>query len=152
MYFARTVAVLCPDCVFHNGIKRLAQIVPQLIFTRPCPDCAFARTMPQLYPNCMQDTFARATHSAYAAARPSARATIGYLVYKYPTASTHNQLAEKLIKSQNFLWWSTIYVTNKLLIIKSDTLIAILFKSEKNATKLMRNKMSKLRHENYLFN
>ena len=27
---------------------------------------------------CMQDTFARATHSA----RPSARATIGYLVYK----------------------------------------------------------------------
>ena len=27
----------------------------------------------------MQDTFARATHSA---ARPSARATIGYLVYK----------------------------------------------------------------------
>ena len=31
---------------------------------------------------CMQDTFARATHSAYAAARPSARATIGYLVYK----------------------------------------------------------------------
>ena len=28
---------------------------------------------------CMQDTFARATHSA---ARPSARATIGYLVYK----------------------------------------------------------------------
>ena len=27
---------------------------------------------------CMQDTFARATHSA---ARPSARATIGYLVY-----------------------------------------------------------------------
>ena len=30
----------------------------------------------------MQDTFARATHSAYAAARPSARATIGYLVYK----------------------------------------------------------------------
>ena len=31
---------------------------------------------------CMQNTFARATHSAYAAARPSARATIGYLVYK----------------------------------------------------------------------
>ena len=31
--------------------------------------------------SCMQDTFARATHSAYAAARPSARATIGYLVY-----------------------------------------------------------------------
>ena len=31
---------------------------------------------------CMQDTFTRATHSAYAAARPSARATIGYLVYK----------------------------------------------------------------------
>ena len=31
--------------------------------------------------DCMQDTFARATHSAYAAARPSARATIGYLVY-----------------------------------------------------------------------
>ena len=31
--------------------------------------------------HCMQDTFARATHSAYAAARPSARATIGYLVY-----------------------------------------------------------------------
>ena len=31
---------------------------------------------------CMQDTFARAKHSAYAAARPSARATIGYLVYK----------------------------------------------------------------------
>ena len=30
---------------------------------------------------CMQDTFARATHVAYAAARPSARATIGYLVY-----------------------------------------------------------------------
>ena len=32
----------------------------------------------------MQDTFARATHSAYKgqAARPSARATIGYLVYK----------------------------------------------------------------------
>ena len=29
---------------------------------------------------CMQDTFARATHSAYAAGRPSA--TIGYLVYK----------------------------------------------------------------------
>ena len=35
------------------------------------------------YRGCMQDTFARATHSAYAAARPSARATIGYLVYKY---------------------------------------------------------------------
>ena len=33
----------------------------------------------------MQDTFARATHSAYAAARPSARATIGYLVYKLET-------------------------------------------------------------------
>ena len=32
---------------------------------------------------CMQDTFARATHLAYAAARPSARATIGYLVYKW---------------------------------------------------------------------
>ena len=32
---------------------------------------------------CMQDTFARATHSAYAAARPSARATIGYLVYNF---------------------------------------------------------------------
>ena len=31
---------------------------------------------------CMHDTFARAKHSAYAAARPSARATIGYLVYK----------------------------------------------------------------------
>ena len=39
----------------------------------------------------MQDTFARATHSAYACmqdsfararTRPSARATIGYLVYK----------------------------------------------------------------------
>ena len=29
--------------------------------------------------HCMQDTFARATHSA---TRPSARATIGYLVYK----------------------------------------------------------------------
>ena len=31
----------------------------------------------------IKDTFARATHSAYAAARPSARATIRYLVYKY---------------------------------------------------------------------
>ena len=35
--------------------------------------------MNHLTENCMQDTFARATHSA--AARPSARATIGYLVY-----------------------------------------------------------------------
>ena len=36
----------------------------------------------------MQDTFARATHSAYAAARPSARATIGYLVYNPPIKNT----------------------------------------------------------------
>ena len=33
----------------------------------------------------MQDTFARATHSA---AKPSARATIGYLVYKNITNTT----------------------------------------------------------------
>ena len=40
----------------------------------------------------MQDTFARATHSAYAAARPSARATIGYLVYKgYPIVACRAQ-------------------------------------------------------------
>ena len=47
-----------------------------------------------IYSNyCMQDTFARATHSAYAAARPSARATIGYLVYNsnYSLTIIHNK-------------------------------------------------------------
>ena len=44
----------------------------------------------------MQDTFARATHSA---ARPSARATIGYLVYKgiLHTSSKSNRAQGKRI-------------------------------------------------------
>ena len=39
-----------------------------------------------IFTSCMQDTFARATYSAYAAARPSARVTIGYLVYKFTSS------------------------------------------------------------------
>ena len=38
----------------------------------------------------MQDTFARATHSA---ARPSVRATIGYLVYKSSSCPTSDALS-----------------------------------------------------------
>ena len=48
---------------------------------------ARARTlsMQQLDQACMQDTFARATHSA---GRPARRATIGYLVYKGQARTT----------------------------------------------------------------
>ena len=49
--------------------------------------------------HCMHDTFARATHSAYAAARPSARATIGYLVYKVLQRPGELKKADFLITS-----------------------------------------------------
>ena len=49
----------------------------------------------------MQDTSARATHSAYAAARPRARATIGYLVYKRHARSAKRQLCSQTLSNDS---------------------------------------------------
>ena len=59
----------------------------------------------------MQDTFARATHSA---ARPSARATIGYLVYNTIMSTNIFSTIEKIKYLEKLLSILSFKVDNQL--------------------------------------
>ena len=65
--------------------------------------------------NCMQDTFARATHPAYAAARPSARATIGYLVYKRANSGIQ-RISKPLLKNRNSVFFQNHIISHQLVL------------------------------------
>ena len=69
---------------------------------------------------CMQDTFARATHSA---ARPSARATIGYLVYNLNTVKP--SACDDKVSCIPYLWLKPL-----LLVLLSDFACILRYKTK----------------------